>query len=1106
MNNFSSRSRLLCFAFLLLSFPSSKAQDLDTVSISGAVIDQNGALIPGAVIELTVLGTNKKRTVSSGDDGSFRVIQLEPGTYSINVVAAGFAAVQLDPLSLLSGQNRRLTIELLPETVATETVVITSGDTPVIDTRKTIVGNTIAAKETEALPLANRSILDLVLTLPGVTEEPLSTRDLAEDRNSNPNQTPEEAGTVSLAGAPAYSNNFTIDGLDNNDDRAARERFQPMIEAVEEVQVITNQFSAEYGRASGGRINLRTRGGSNDFRGRAFYHFRDEALNANTYRNNSLGLARLPLQDHIGGFTFSGPIKLPRVDPQNSFFFVGYELSKTLDSALIDTLVPVLENKQFALPAPTVPALSRLEDVNEPALAAEVAPYIFPVNTPSRLASLTARLDHQISSLHNVSMFFQRGRLKNLRQFGGGNRLAEALQAATRNSDAFSFSDDFVFTPSLINQARIQYSQLAPGFKSSASGTPVVLITLNDPLTPDDPERRSGTLVAGSSSSGGSERREVRLQVQEILSFLSGNHSVKAGVDYHRVESQFTDLADASGTFSFASAGDFLANTPSRFRQNFKSVSTQRNSYLGVFVHDEWQIHPRVLLSYGLRYERESIIRDLDNFGPRLSVAYNPLDGKLVLRFGAGLFYNRALLRTIDDFTLGKQKLFFDTNNLRDPVTGKLLTGEQRRSFIAANIQFPLTLDQDSQLVRQFGSLNTEFSRRLDPDLKIPESYQVNFGLERDLGSGFSVEANFSVTRGIHLWREFNANAPRLPEGYKDFTAYLLSRDFPNFTTAANLRPIFNASTAGELIRFRVGPNTANTSTVARVVEFGVPVSVFDLSSTNSTTTIEAALAALNLLRPDPARGELEQLISAGNSFYRGMTLEVRRRFAGTGPHSLTFRVAYTLSKLIDDGVVNTSDALVPADFRRERARSLVDRRHRFVFAGVFETPSFLGSLQLAPIWRVASGAPFNISSGGTDRNLDDVGNDRPNFSGNVRQLRWRSPGSSSSEALNYFSLPLIGQSGNLPRNAGIGPATFSLDLNVSREFTIGERLVIRPVVEFDNVLNKTVYSFGSEFVDFKALAPTATAEQRQAFLESFLLATRTMRPRQIRVGVKLDF
>ena len=143
---------------------------------------------------------------------------------------------------------------------------------------------------------------------------------------------------------------------------------------------------------------------------------------------------------------------------------------------------------------------------------------------------------------------------------------------------------------------------------------------------------------------------------------------------------------------------------------------------------------------------------------------------------------------------------------------------------------------------------------------------------------------------------------------------------------------------------------------------------------------LEVALAAINNLRPDPTRGELEQLISAGNSFYRGMTVELRKRF-GSG---FTFRAGYTLSSLIDDGVVNTSDALVPGDFRAERARSLLDRRHRFVFSGTFD----LRVLQLSPIWRVASGAPFNISLGGVDRNLDDVSNDRPNYSGDLRLLR----------------------------------------------------------------------------------------------------------------------
>jgi hypothetical protein len=613
-----------------------------------------------------------------------------------------------------------------------------------------------------------------------------------------------------------------------------------------------------------------------------------------------------------------------------------------------------------------------------------------------------------------------------------------------------------------VNQARFQYSHLAPAFEARGGNAPVVLITLNDPLEADDPERRTGTLVAGSSTSGGSDRREDRVQVQNVVSFVDGNHSLKFGADFHHVRSTFIDLADLSGTFNFASAGDFLAGVPSRFRQNFQSSSTQKNFYTGVFVHDEWQLLPKLLLSYGLRYEYETILRDANNFGPRFSVAYSPLDsGKLVLRAGTGIFFNRPRLRTIDDFPLGQQQLFFDTNQLRDPSTGKLMTVAQRRAFITANLRFPQTLNIDSSLVRNLGVRNTNFSRRLDPHLRIPESYQVNAGIERDLGRGYSVEANFSFTRGIHLWREFNANAPVLPTGYRNFSEFLASRDFPNFISpATRTRPLYNAATAGELVRFIY--SGTDTNTVVRSIEFGVPVSVMNLNTASSTTMLEAALAAINHLRPDPTRGELEQLISAGNSFYRGVTLELRKQF-GSG---FSFRAGYTLSSLIDDGIVNTSDALVPGDFRAERARSLLDRRHRFVFSGTFD----VRVLQLSPIWRIASGAPFNISIGGVDRNLDDVSNDRPNFS--------------VSEG---FSVPQIGQVGNLPRNAGRGPGLFMFDLNVTREFRL-KRVVLTPSVEFDNVLNKTVFSFGSEFID------------------SSMVPKRTMRPREIRVGLKISF
>src|SRR5260370_701349 len=171
------------------------------------------------------------------------------------------------------------------------------------------------------------------------------------------------------------------------------------------------------------------------------------------------------------------------------------------------------------------------------------------------------------------------------------------------------------------------------------------------------------------------------MQLQDVLSFIRGAHSLKLGVDFQHVRSTYIDLTDATGTFNFASAGDFIAGVPNRFRQNFQTVSTERNACLGFFVQDDWQLMPKLLFSYGISYERETIVRDENNFGPRFSLAYNPLkSGKLVLRFGAGIFYNRALLHTIDDFTLGTQRLFFDTNTVRDPLTGKLMTEIGRAS------------------------------------------------------------------------------------------------------------------------------------------------------------------------------------------------------------------------------------------------------------------------------------------------------------------------------------------------------------------------------------------------------------------------------------------
>jgi hypothetical protein len=223
------------------------AQDLDNVTLAGRVTDSNQAVIPGAFVEAVFVKTGIARTTVTDGEGRYRIIQLEPGVYTLRVSATGFAAQEKRELAFIAGKNVQFEIVLVPQGITVDPVTITAADTPAIDVTRTVVGGTVARHEVESLPINSRSSLDLIFTLPGVTEEALTTRDLAEDRNTNPANTPEESGTFSLSGGPAYSNNITIDGLDNNDDRSARERFQPSVEAVEEVQVITNQFSAEYG-------------------------------------------------------------------------------------------------------------------------------------------------------------------------------------------------------------------------------------------------------------------------------------------------------------------------------------------------------------------------------------------------------------------------------------------------------------------------------------------------------------------------------------------------------------------------------------------------------------------------------------------------------------------------------------------------------------------------------------------------------------------------------------------------------------------------------------------------------------------------------------------
>lgn len=1044
----------LVFAFTLFAAPAAapSADDLDNVIFEGVVRDAAGGLIAGAKVTAIHTATGVERTTASNIEGRFRIVVSSPGEYRLRVLAIGFKEELSDETTVTSGRTVAMEFELAAAGI-NEAISVTASTPALVDTNRTVAGDTITQRELEYLPIANRDPLQLVFLLGGVAEPPLSTTELAEEgRGTFLRGTPEEAGSFSLTGAPATSNNITIDGLDNNDDRSARERISLNVESIAELQVITNQYAAEYGRASGGRINIRTRSGSNSYRGDAYAYFNDESLDANTFFRNARGLGRVPRQQRREGGVLQGPIQ-----KQKAFFLVSYERVDIPDSVEINALVPVTTNPLFVLPKPN----------GAPAPGGDVGPFIQDLFTPETNNILNARADFNLSQSHNTAIRFDLAVGGDKRGFPGGARLPETVLIEGRNSDSISASDYLTVGNHIINQARIQYSRLLPRNQAGIDSVSVVI---------KSPRLTAGGFT-GSDGSPAFAREERRFQIQDNISLSGGPHLLKTGADVQLVRSTFSNLFATSGEYTFDGVADFLQNSPSRFIQRFNTASKVANNVAGIFIQDEWKIIPNVTLTFGLRWDNESALDDRTNFSPRIAVAWDPFGGKLlrkfprlaepgktVIRAGFGLFYNRVLLRTIDDFSLGRTTTIVDSD-----LNPKVLN----------NIHFPQALT-DQVLINRFGVAETQFLRQVSPDLEIPYTLQTGLGLERQLAGNLVASADYVFTRGAHLWRESNINAPVLPEGFETFTEYLQSRDFDNRTRSNGSRPISGSN--ADVIRFDAGSNTSSSAGAIRT-ENGVRVLTLGLNAPRSSN-IAAALNAIRFLRPDPSLTQVELLESTGNSFYHGGVFSIRYT---TG--RVQFRAVYTLSKFVDEGTTNTASPQVLVDRRAERALSLQDQRHRFTISGVYRVPFV--DLELAPTVSVGSSKPFNIGTG-FDRNLNDIQNDRPDLTRQIGRPEWRRGANQTEDVKSALELAAIGSSGNLPRNYGIGPGTRTINLRVSRTFSVRDSIRIRPTIDVFNVFNNTIFSFGSEFIDRDD--------------PDFLVPKRTQRPRSILLGLKVSF
>ncbi len=1057
----------VCFVLLFIGLSLHLiGDDLDQAVLRGTVRDKSGAVIPSASVLIKEQATNWTVSLRTGPVGEFVAPQLPPGNYQVEISLEGFERYDRSDIHLETGQTLVLTAVLQVGNL-TQTISVTE-ENPLIDLSKTVTGGSLVSRELELIPLNGRDPLDLVFLFPGVTEQPFDTRDAARPADGHfLSDTPLEAGVFSLSGGRAFSNNLTLDGFDNNDDREARERISYPREAVEEVQVITNQFSAEYGRASGGRVNLRTRSGSNKLHGAGYLFFQDESLNANSFFRNAVGEPRAPYQQRAEGFLLSGPLRTDKL-----FFAAAYEHSGTPDTAEINIPLPLQTNPRFPLPQPNSGVGSV---IYKPAGGTPILGgwFIDEASTPAHRDFLMGRIDAVIHEKHNLSARYDFSHGSSMTSFTGGSRFPSTAVARGRDSQSWAVTENFVVRADIINQFRYQYSRLVPTNLENAETQPVAVVVNGS----------AGFSAGGSASTFTSnrrgQRRETRNQVSDNFTMVHGRSTLKWGMDVQRVRSHDFDLFEFNGIYTFSNIADFLNNQPSRFEQavgNPEGVVS--NTVYGIYLQQDFRIRPNFSLNFGGRYDLETALsHDANNWSPRLSFSWDPFrSGKTVLRGGFGVFYNRVLLRTFGDYA-GKSGLRFVDLRTPDDVLKLFPTLSSSQAANYLSNLFPHILPNTPEITAVASPASN--TRRVSPVLRIPYSEQASLGLERELGSGVLVTATYQFNRGVKLWRDRNINAPVPPPG--GLLNFLLGHTFSlamDATTYSN-------------VRFDLGKNSSVPAPNGRVISTPLVLGLNAptvLSASSTARLSRLVYEAVRPLRPFPDLPGIDQLESSGSSTYNGLTISISKR---TGRNS-SIHGSYTLSKAFEDTFINTATPQDEFNLAAERSLANTDQRHRFIFQGAFEIPFI--KLTAVPVLTLASGRPFTIGNGGNDRNLSDRATDRPNL---IRLLPERltltdRPGIPSLiDPDLYFALATIGSSGNLGRNVGLGPAQRKIDLAVSRRIQIKEGMSLRPQIEVYNVFNNVVF-FVNGFVDITD--------------SDFLQPRAARKARTIQLSMRLDF
>lgn len=728
-----------------------------TAEIRGRVIDSSGGALPGATVMVRNQASGVFRQGVTTADGTYFLTGITPGVYEINAELTGFRKFSQKDVRLQVGSTASIDIRLEVGGVAEEVTV--SAESPIVDVTSKEVGGTVTSLDLVSLPSSNRNFIGFIGLLPGVVPS-ISTESFGSD-------------SVSVNGQDARNNNYLMDGANNNDDvigQRAGTQARPAIESIQEFQVLTSQYDAEFGRTSGAVINAVTKQGGNQFKGSAFAFLQDAAYTAKDYFVKQNNTAKPDTRFLQYGFTLGGPIV-----KNKAHFFASVER--------------VQNDRGTSINIPARPEFNAS-----------------PV-TQDRVWNTLIRFDHQINAKHSWNIRWLRESSPQKNQIVPVSATVQVTESASREESDIdqtvvaslnSALGNTKFNTFRFNFTREDVAFANPGFNSNGGH--------GDQLKPT----LQFQTFATQQSSVMQARTDNAYQFDDTLSWFipgaKGDHSIRAGVQYELVDIFSTAQDNWNGTFSFSrSNADFNPADPSTYPDRLSirvpgpSEYKQKEHFFAGFIQDKWKTGDRLTLSLGVRYDLEKIPLpevdnprissssdypvDKNNISPRVGFAYDLKgDGKSVVRGGYGRFYDKTHLELISAIITNgvNSRSFvvnFPSNNIDPgPSAGRLPTDPFLVNGPTVNRALLNQLYPAGSVLKNTGNVFFD-----NPDRVVPYADQLSLGFERQLTRDMSVNVDYVHAFGRDQFLQLNLNP-----GLRASTARTaaVARVDPNFVSS----------------------------------------------------------------------------------------------------------------------------------------------------------------------------------------------------------------------------------------------------------------------------------------------------------------------------------